>query len=162
MTEADLPEPALHPNCEQLAFLLGTWRGEGKGFYPTITGFVYEEESRFWHVGKPFLSYSQRTWDPVSGAPLHSEMGYWRCTDGGAIEVVLAHPFGYAEVGAGSAGDGAVTVSSAALVPTPTAKTIESVTRTVSVSGDTMRYEVAMAAQGERLQGHLEAVLTRV
>jgi hypothetical protein len=155
-------EPSLHPNCEHIAFLLGTWRGEGKGFYPTITDFVYEEESRFWHVGKPFLAYSQRTWDPLSGAPLHSETGYWRCTDGGDIEVVLAHPFGYAEIGMGRADGSHIEVNSAALVPTPSAKDIETVTRSISVDGNTLTYEIGMAAQGQTLQGHLEATLLRV
>ena len=48
--------PPLHPELEPLAGLLGAWRGEGAGEYPTIAPFRYGEELRFWHVGKPFLA----------------------------------------------------------------------------------------------------------
>ncbi|MGH9024308.1 MAG: FABP family protein [Acidimicrobiia bacterium] len=64
--------PALHPHVGPLGFLLGTWRGEGEGFYPTVPRFAYGEEVRFWHSGKPFLAYSQRTWSLADGRPLHA------------------------------------------------------------------------------------------
>jgi hypothetical protein len=89
--------PPLHEALGPLAFLLGTWRGTGTGSYPDIDDFQYGEEARFLHYGRPVLAYSQRTWSPASGAPMHSEMGFWRPAAGG-IEVVLAHAFAIAEV----------------------------------------------------------------
>jgi hypothetical protein len=34
----------VHKGIEPISYLLGTWRGEGKGRYPTIEDFSYGEE----------------------------------------------------------------------------------------------------------------------
>jgi hypothetical protein len=50
------PPPPIHPVLEQsVSFLLGTWRVEGEGGYPTIQSFKYGEEIKLWHVGKVIL-----------------------------------------------------------------------------------------------------------
>ena len=59
--------PELHDDLRPLAFLLGTWRGEGAGEYPTIEPFAYREEMRFEHVGDTFLCYQQASWSPDDG-----------------------------------------------------------------------------------------------
>jgi len=50
------------PELEPLSFLLGEWRGTGIGEYPTVDSFTYEEVLEFGNVGKPYLTYRQRTW----------------------------------------------------------------------------------------------------
>lgn len=152
----------LHPTAAILAPLLGVWRGEGEGEYPTIEPFSYGEEVTFSHVGKPFLAYAQRTWSLADGAPLHGESGYWRPLDGGRIEGVLAHPFGAAEVLVGTVTGGAIRLVSQQVATTPSAKRVDGSERDLDVEGDTLRYVVRMAAVGQPLRHHLAGALRRV
>lgn len=167
----------LHPAVEHLAPLLGTWRGGGRGDYPTIERFEYTEEVTIGHVGKPFLAYSQRT-KGADGAPLHAECGYLRPAGDRGLEMLLTHPSGIAEVLVGEVTDthygllvvlraGADSLSGWAgpegsrVVLAPTAKRVDATERRISVDGNTMRYEVHMAAVGEPMTPHLEATLHR-
>lgn len=50
-------EAPLHKLLKPLEAFIGTWRGKGKGIYPTIKSFSYGEEATFAHWGKPVLSY---------------------------------------------------------------------------------------------------------
>lgn len=48
----ETPAPGVvHPAVAGFSFLLGTWRGQGEGGYPTINSFSYGEELRFSHAG---------------------------------------------------------------------------------------------------------------
>jgi len=154
--------PPLHPDVVPLAGLLGTWRGEGVGEYPTIASFRYGEEVRFWHVGKPFLAYTQRTWSLDDDRPLHAESGFWRAKPGGVVEVVLAHPTGIVEVLEGRMDDGRIELGSTAVARTSTAKEVTALRRRFELHGDTLGYSLAMAAVGQALQHHLAATLRRV
>lgn len=155
---------------EPLRVLLGTWRGEGRGLYPTIESFRYLEEVRFWHVGKPFLAYEQRTRSPETRLPMHSESGYWRvllATDATAegttpLEVVLAHPSGLAEILVGELQGRRLTLATTTVARTPTAKEVLAVERhLVLEDDDTLSYELHMAAVGQPMQLHLSATLHR-
>ncbi len=151
----------LHPAVSGLASLLGSWRGEGRGEYPTIEPFAYGEEVTFAHVGKPFLAYTQRTWSLETGAPLHAEAGYWRSGGDGRVEVILSHPFGAVEVLVGTVTGGTLRLVSQTVVTTPTAKRIDAVERDVDLDGDLLRYRIRMAAVGEPMTHHLAAELHR-
>jgi hypothetical protein len=162
--------PELHPNLAQVAELLGTWSGRGSGEYPSIEPFDYAETVTFTHVGKPFLRYEQRTRkvesDGSLGSPLHTEAGYWRFPETGRVEVVLSHPTGITEIAEGTLvtlQDGAIAVSiaTASIGLSSTAKPVSAVERKFRLSGDTLEYQARMAAMGLTLQHHLAAILHR-
>jgi hypothetical protein len=155
------PPVALHPVAAALQFLLGTWVGEGRGHYPTISSFAYREEVRFGHVGKPFLAYNQRTWALDDGRPLHSESGYWRPQPDGVVELVIAIPTGHVEVTEGRVDGTTVSLTSRLVGVTTSAKAVTAVSRHLVVEGDVLRYVVSMAAVGQPLQEHLTAELHR-
>lgn len=151
-----------HPQIAPVAFLLGTWTGQGRGEYPTIPPFEYGEEIAFTHVGKPFLAYRQRTWALDDGRPLHAETGYLRVTAEGALEWVLAHPTGIAEVLVGEVDGERLSLRTHALSRTPTAKEVTELERDLELRGDELSYELRMAAVGRPLVFHLAATLRRV
>jgi hypothetical protein len=155
----------LHPNCQGLAFLLGTWSGRGQGDYPTIDAFQYNEEVTFGHVGKPFISYSQRTRHAETGEPLHAEAGYLRAVSDGAVELVVVQPSGIVELHSGTVSDARLELALDGVHTTPTAKSVTHVVRTMWVHGSAdapvLSYDVSMAAVGQDLTHHLHADLNR-
>lgn len=157
--------PSLHPDVAPFEFLLGSWAGEGRGVYPTIAGFTYREEVSFDHVGKPFLTYAQKTWrtgdHPEAGTPLHSETGYLRPAGPGRAELVIAQPTGIVEVDEGEIDGPALVLHSKVVGLTSTAREVTSVERRLRVARDTLSYELWMAALGQPHQLHLEAELFR-
>lgn len=155
----------LHSDLAPVAWLLGTWSGVGRGEYPTIDTFTYEETITFAHVGKPFLSYAQRTRHAVDGRALHSESGFWRFPRPGRVEVVLAHPTGIVEVLEGTIEPGLISLRSTTVAETNTAKSVAATERLfmfpTEAAPTSLSYRVAMAAVGLPLTHHLSASLER-
>jgi len=154
--------PPLHIEVQALAGLLGTWSGRGRGEYPTIEPFDYEETVTFSHVGKAFIAYAQRTRSPADGRPLHAEAGFLRCPQKGRVELVLAQPTGLVEVDEGTFDGTTIRLASATVGRTGSAVDVTAVTRELTVEGDELRYVLAMAAVGQPLTHHLAAMLRRV
>ncbi|OBJ50954.1 peroxynitrite isomerase [Mycobacterium asiaticum] len=155
----------LHPNLAPLAPLLGVWAGRGAGEYPTIEPFEYLEEVVFSHVGKPFLSYGQKTKAVADGKPLHAEAGYLRVPRPGQVELVLAHPSGITEIEVGtySLSDNVIELEllTTSVGLTPTAKEVTALGRSFRIDGDELSYSLRMGAVGQPVQHHLSAVLRR-
>jgi hypothetical protein len=154
--------PAIHPQLEPLAFLIGSWTGDGRGIYPSIDDFSYREEVNFGHDGRPFLSYEQRTFHPETGAPMHREIGFWRHTGDGKVEVMLAHNIGQAELSLGRVEGTTVRLTTDSLTPSPSAKSVEGLERTYTLKDDVLHYEMHMAFSDHAMQNHLSAMLKRV
>ncbi|MHB8681381.1 MAG: heme-binding beta-barrel domain-containing protein [Acidimicrobiales bacterium] len=153
--------PEIHPGVAGVAFLLGTWRGAGEGRFATVDPFAYDEQVVFGHVGKPFLTYAQRTWARADHRPLHAETGFLRPAPDGRVELVVAHPTGHVEVSEGTVDGTHLVLHSTLVAGTATAKEVRALTREIDVDGDELRYRLAMEAVGQPLQDHLAATLHR-
>ena len=156
----------LHPGIAVLAPLLGTWAGPGAGEYPTIESFGYLEEITFGHVGKPFLTYGQKTKsDDETGRPLHAEVGFVRVPSPGRVEWVLAHPTGITEIQEGTLTVDGTTIemelTATTIGLTASAKDVTALGRSIRVDGDELVYTLRLGAVGQPLQHHLGATLHR-
>lgn len=162
MTEPQIP---LHPGIAPLAGLLGTWRGAGQGDYPTIDPFGYLEEITFGHLGRPFLTYRQRTRHADDNRGLHVETGYLRCPGPDRVELVLAHATGITEICEGRltlTGDEIrMELEATSIGTSATAKSVTALSRSLRVRGDVIDYTLRMGAVGLPLQDHLAARLHR-
>ncbi|TQD69761.1 hypothetical protein C1H46_044705 [Malus baccata] len=98
VTATASPDIPMHPAIAPISYLLGTWKGQGEGGFPTINSFSYVEHLNFSHSGKPFIAYTQKTWKLNSGEPMHAESGFWRPKPDGSIEVVISQSTGLVEV----------------------------------------------------------------
>ncbi len=155
----------LHPDCGPIAWLLGTWQGNGHGDYPTIDAFEFGQEIIFAHDGRPFFHYFSRSWivdaegNKVRDAAL--ETGFLRARPGGQLELLLSHPTGFAEVWYGEADGAKFELVTDAVVRTSTAKEYVGGKRLYGyVEGDLL-WAFDMAAMGQPLQPHLWARLQR-
>ena len=167
--------PPVHPDLAPLAFLLGRWEGAGIGGYPTIESFRFGQEISFSHNGKPFLSYTSRTWrldeEGHIGLPLGTESGYWRPSPGNQVEVMLAHPTGIVEIYLGEISGTRIEMATDVVARTATAKEVTAGHRLYGLTGSAgsagsaaqdLAYAYDMAAMGQGLQPHLSAQLKRV
>ena len=160
----ELP-PNLHPDCGPVAWMLGTWRGNGPGDYPTIDEFQYGQELIFQQDGRPFLHYFARAWIiDENGQKVREaaqETGFLRCRPEGRMELVLAHGSGISEIWYGQAEDGKLELRTAGVSFTESAKEVTGGHRLYgNVEGDLL-YAYDMAAVGQELQPHLWARLKR-
>lgn len=154
---------------EVLRTLVGTWRGTGRGRFPTIDDFRYREQLEFTaHATEPHLHYEQRTWLVADGAddgqPSHWESGFLLVQEDGGIELLNAQESGRVEVLAGglyALAGGAHELRLASVVHAHDPR-VRATSRVLTLGNDELAYEVQMATdQVAARQVHLEARLLR-
>jgi hypothetical protein len=153
--------PEDRPELAPIAFLVGTWRGDGDGDYPTTDPFRYREVLRFEDVGDSFLVFSQESWSLPGDEPLHFERGILRGAGPGRVELTLAHPLGVAEVSEGTVDGSSIELTSTSIARTSTALPVASLARRYRVQDDALSYEVDMALDDVPSTRHVWATLRR-
>jgi hypothetical protein len=166
---ADLRAGApIHDALLALLPLVGIWRGAGRGVVASSgEEFVFGQEVRFVHDGRPFLAYESRSWllDDAGDVLRQAwrESGFWRPGAGpDDIELVLASNTGQALVYAGTAGDRRWEVATISAAHAPTAKDVTGERRLYAIVGDALTYVTELAPGGQQYAPHLNARLTRV
>ncbi|KAK3218326.1 hypothetical protein Dsin_012296 [Dipteronia sinensis] len=151
----------LHPAIAPLSYLLGTWRGQGEGGYPTINSFNYGEELLFSHSGKPVIAYTQKTWKLGSGEPMHAETGFLRPKPDGTIEFVIAQSTGLLELQKGTynAQDKVIKLHSELV---GNASKVREISRVFELVNEELSYVVEMGTNLTSLQPHLRATLRKL
>jgi hypothetical protein len=163
----------LPPEILPISWLLGAWRGIGKGGYPGTDDFTFDQEIVFTCDGRPFLSYASRSWiideEGARIRPGAVETGYWRPRPDNQVEVLMSHPTGFAEIYLGEVtvtGIENATITSAraelktdAIARTSSAKEVNAGTRLYGLVNGELMWVYEMAAAGHALQPHLSARL---
>jgi hypothetical protein len=155
----------LHPDLMPLAWLVGTWRGKGRGEFPNVEGFQFAQEVSFNHDGRAFLNYFSRSWiidenDEIV-RPAASEVGFWRIKEKNVLEVLLAHNTGIAEGWVGLVQGAKIQLAMDQGYSSPTAKIVTAGSRLYGLVEGELFTSYDMAAQGQTLQAHLWSSLER-
>jgi hypothetical protein len=112
------------------------------------------------------LSWTSRTWwlDEAGerARPLTSEAGFWRPQPDGALEVVLAHAEGYAEVWVGSVVGPRIDLHTDVVARTHSALEYTAGHRLYGLVEGDLAWAYDIAARGEPLQASMSARLKRV
>lgn len=162
----DIPEN-IHPDCARLAWLIGTWAGNGHGQYPGIETFQFGQEAIFQQDGRPFVHYLSRAWltdaDGNTIKESAQETGFIRPQQDGTVEMVLTHSTGYVEIWYGEihSDQPRFEIVTDAVARTATAKEYVAGKRLYGYVNGDLLYAFDMAAMGHELQPHIHAQLAR-
>jgi len=147
------------------SWLLGSWRGDGIGGYPTIGDFRFRQEVSFEHVAGTTLRYTSRSWVlDDAGEVLRAsagEAGFWRIQPADRVEALFVFSTGVAEIHYGLRTGLSVEMASDVVARTRSAKDVAAGKRMYGLVEDRLVYVAEMAAVGERLLPHLSAQLAR-
>jgi len=155
----------LHPDLMPLAWLVGSWRGKGRGEYPNVPGFQFAQEVNFNHDGRPFLNYFSRSWIIDENNEIirlaASEVGFWRVKENNVLEVILAHNTGIAEGWVGIISGAKIQLEMDQGYSSPSAKIVTAGSRLYGLVEGELFTSYDMAAEGQTLQAHLWSSLER-
>ena len=137
-------------NSVQVFELLeGTWRGEGRGEFPTVTSFDYRETLIFTRRAEKILAYEQRTQKCYDGQTeyieSHWENGFLRILENGDLELVNTQSSGRGEtlVGHIETLESLIRIHFVSKAFMNDSRMVSSA-RTFELEGDTLRYEMEM------------------
>lgn len=164
------------PELAHLSWLVGRWGGIGEGGYPTVEPFRYEQVVEFATDGRPFLEYRSVSWivDEANQRVRRAdtESGYWRPRPGNGVELLLAHPTGYAEVWLGRVEVTAITdaqitgarmeLTTDAVMRTESAKDVSAGHRLYGLVEDRLLTTYDMVAMGQPMTNHLAIAMHRM
>ncbi len=157
----------IHPSCARLAWLIGTWAGNGHGEYPTIEPFQFGQEAIFQQDGRPFSHYFSRSWitdaDGTVIRPAAQETGFIRPQEDGTLEMVMSHNTGFVEIWHGELhpDQPRFEMVTDAVARTATAKNYTAGKRLYGYVNGDLLYAYDMAAMEQELQPHTHAQLVR-
>ena len=150
-----------------ITLLQGTWTGEGRGQFPTVTSFDYRETLIFTRRDEKTLAYEQRTQKRYDGQSewleSHWENGFLRILESGELELTSAQ-IGRTEVLVGKIeAQGDITrIHFVSRTITNDPRMIASA-RTFELESDVLRYEMQMHTTAvQALTTHLAITLQRV
>ena len=151
-----------------LSSLHGSWKGKGRGKFPTIDSFEYEEQLDF-EVNStyPLIHYEQRTVLLSTQEPSHWESGFIRVVDDNYIEISNSQDSGRVEVLRGkmlviSDSSYELNLASISLGNDPRLKSTK---RLIKVSNNSIEYNKFMhthTTKESKMLPHLSATLNKV
>ena len=148
--------------------LEGTWIGEGRGGYPTVTSFDYRERLIFTRRDEKTLAYEQRAQKRYDGQnewlESHWENGFIRILENDELELVNAQSSGRGEILVGTIEtlDALIRIHFVSKTITNDPRMISSA-RTFELEGDSLRYEMEMqTTKVNQLTPHLKIALQHI
>jgi len=153
---------------EKLSKLHGSWKGKGRGEFPTIDSFEYEEHLHFEvNLAYPLIHYEQKTTLLPNQEPSHWETGFIRVLDDGTIEIANSQDSGRVEVLQGEISnlvDAGYKMEFASIALANDPRMIKT-KRVFKVTDDTLEYHQSMTTNTTEeviMLPHLYAKLTKV
>jgi hypothetical protein len=148
-----------------VAWMVGTWRGKGRGEYPGIEPFEFAAEVVFNHDGRNFLNYFSRSWiiddQGEIVRPGASEAGFWRVKPNNVLEVVISHNTGISEGWVGQFDGPKIQLVLDQGYSAPSAKVVTAGVRLYGLVEGELFYAYDMATNGHELQAHIWSSLER-